>query len=230
MKKGGVIALVVLVVATLGYVLFGMSGGDAAGARTEGEGGSEGAGGAAVAAANAGGADEGAPKVGRDENEGNDEAEKDKDLRLPGQLPSLDLPAQAPEETPTKPHSEVELEGTIQQVDAEMAIRAVFPKIRSCFAELRERAPQARGRMLMKMKVRKGDDGSAGTGELFLKETQFTDPKYLTCVRTAIDETKFKTGADQIDGSFTFTLWLSPEDVDKHRAYEAQKGAPAAER
>lgn len=229
MKKGGVIALVVLVVATLGYVLFGMSGGDAA-ARVDGE---EAAGnaageGAAVAAANAGG--EAAAKVGREENEGADEAEKEKDLRLPGQLPSLGLPEQPPQEAPTKPHSEVELEGTIQQVDAELAIRAVFPKIRSCYAELRERAPQARGRMLMKMKVRKGDDGSAGTGELFLKETQFTDPKYLTCVRTAIDETKFKTGADQIDGSFTFTLWLSPEDVDKHRAYEAQQAAPPAER
>lgn len=223
MKNAGIAGLAILVLATVGYMVFGMA--DDPGhtnvtpAANEGEQGAAVAGGEAEPSADA-------PKIGREGNEGADEAEKADDLRIPGKLPSLDLPQLAAQEAPAKPHSEVELEGTIGQVDAEMAIRAIFPKIRGCYVELRDRAPQARGRMLMKMKVRKGDDGKAGTGELFLKETQFTDPKYLTCVRAAIDETKFTTDAAQIDGSFTFTLWLSPEDVDNHRKAEATaKGA-----
>ncbi len=227
MKNGGVIALAVIVVATVAFLLYSLSGdpsdvaGVTAGAAAAGQG-TEGG-----EAAGAGGKG----KVGREQNEGGASDEQAQaELKLPGQLPSLGLQPLPANEAPVKPHSEVELEGTIQQVDAEMAIRAVFPKIRGCYSELRDRAPQAQGRMLMKMKVRRNDDGQAGTGELFLKETQFTDPKYLTCVRSAIDETKFKTDAGQIDGTFTFTLWLSPEDVDNHRKYEAERGAAAPAR
>lgn len=219
MKNAGIAALVVLVLASIGYMVFGMADGEN-GAAVTGAGVAGGEGNAVATGDDEAAA--GAPIIRPEGNEADDDPEKAKDLRIPGQLPSLDLPQLAIEQAPVKPHSEVELEGTIGQVDAEMAIRAVFPKIRGCYVELRDRAPQARGRMLMKMKVRKGDDGSAGTGELFLKETQFTDPKYLSCVRTSIDETKFKTDAAQIDGSFTFTLWLSPEDVDNHN-----KAAPA---
>ncbi len=226
MKNGGVIALAAIVVATVAFLLYSLSGepsGDAAaGAGAVGQ--AEGSGSEALGAANA-------AKVGREQNEGGASDEQAAaELKLPGQLPSLGLQPLAANEAPVKPHSEVELEGTIQQVDAEMAIRAVFPKIRGCYAELRERAPQAQGRMLMKMNVRRNDDGQAGTGELFLKETQFTDPKYLTCVRASIDETKFKTDASQIDGSFTFTLWLAPEDVDNHRKFAAEQGGAAPAR
>lgn len=227
MNRGAVVALIALAVASVAFLLFGLSGGDGdapgkAPATAAGAGGEEGDGPSAAGSREA-------PKVAKEgESAPDEEPEKTADLKLPGQLPSLGLQPLDPAAAPVKPHSEVELEGTIQQVDAELAIRAVFPKIRSCYAELRERAPQAQGRMLMKLKVRRNDDGQAGTGELFLKETQFTDPKYLTCIRTAIDETKFKTDASQLDGSFTFTLWLSPEDADNHRKFAGEQPKPAA--
>jgi hypothetical protein len=226
MNKNAILGLGALVVITVAVLVFGLSGGSsetpAAAAGDEANG---------AAAGNAAeGGESGAAKVGRDEHEGGaSDEEKTAELKLPGALPSLGLSAQDPIAAPAKAHSEVEIEGTLEQVDAEKAIRAIFPKVRACYAELRERAPQAQGRMLMKLKVRRGDDGQAGTGELFLKETQFTDPKYLTCVRTATDETKFKTDAAQVDGSFTFTLWLTPDDADNHRKAAAEAGgAPAA--
>ena len=225
MNKNVMLGLGALVVITAIVLVFGMSGGST---ETTAAAGDEAH--AAAAGAAGAGAAEAAAKVGKDEHEGGaSDEEKAEELKLPGALPSLGLAAQDPLAAPAKPHSEVEIEGTLEQVDAEKAIRAIFPKVRACYAELRERAPQAQGRMLMKLKVRRGDDGQAGTGELFLKETQFTDPKYLTCVRTATDETKFKTDASQVDGSFTFTLWLTPDDADNHRKSAAEAGgAPAA--
>jgi hypothetical protein len=222
MKKVGIIALAALVAGSLGYMVFGMAGADAPSAS---EPAAAGAGGEAGVAAGAGAAGAEAAKVGREENEGGDAPPPDKDLKLPGQLPSLGLKAPPELETPTKVEpDQPELEGTIEAVDAQQAINAIFPRVRGCYAELRERAPQAKGYMLMKVKVRRSDDGTAGTGELFLKETQFTDPKYLTCIRTAIDETKFQTASAQIDGSATFKLWLTPEDVDRHNAWQAAQG------
>lgn len=223
MNKNVMLGLGALVVVTVAVLYFGLSGGGA----TDGGAGKDEAGSAAMAAggaqANGAGA---AVKVGREEHEGGaSDDEPAAELKLPGALPSLGLAAESPENAPAKAHSEIEIEGTLEQVDAEKAIRAIFPKVRACYAELRERAPQAQGRMLMKLKVRRGDDGQAGTGELFLKETQFTDPKYLTCVRTATDETKFKTDASQLDGSFTFTLWLTPDDADNHRKVAAEQPA-----
>jgi len=92
-------------------------------------------------------------------------------------------------------------------------VAAVFPAIRDCYVELRQRAPQARGRMLMKFAVKPGAEaGQAALGELFLKETQFTDPKYLTCVRTAIDNTKFSV-AKSLTGAITVPMFLVPEDA-----------------
>ena len=128
----------------------------------------------------------------------------------------MKLPEVAATALPVKPHGKLKLDGDLSEVDAELAIRTVFPKIRSCYVELRQRAPQAKGRMLMRFRVRKGDDGEAGTGELYLKETQFTDPKYLSCVRDAIDKAKFKVDASTVNGTVTFPMHLTPEDVDNH--------------
>ena len=224
MKKGVLLGIVVLVVATAAVLIFGMSGGASDPAVVaEGQDPANGS----VAGGDESGSAE-ANKVGREEHEGGaSDEEPAADLKIPGALPSLGLAVQEPLAAPAKAHSEVEIEGTLEQVDAEKAIRAIFPKVRACYAELRERAPQAQGRMLMKLKVRKGDDGQAGTGELFLKETQFTDPKYLTCVRTATDETKFKTDSSQVDGSFIFTLWLTPDDADNYRKIAAEQGGAA---
>lgn len=213
MKKPAIAVLVIFVVACLGYVIFGMSDNTkATDAQATGDG-----------TAVAGGADlEGAsgkkaPVVTRDDDSPEaPEAAADKDLKLPGALPKLDLPDLAQTAVPTKPHGEVALEGELDQTTAEMAIRTLFPKIRGCYAELRSRAPQAKGRMLMRIRVRSGEAGQAGTGELYLKETQFTDPKYLTCVRSAIDEAKFKVDKDGINGTAEFPMFLMPEDVAKH--------------
>jgi len=139
------------------------------------------------------------------------------DLKIPGNLPTLkgvqgNDPNAAAE--PTQPHGRFELEGQITEQEAEAAVKAVFPPIRDCYAELRQRAPQAKGRMLMKFAVRPGTEpGKAAMGDLFLKETQFTDPKYLTCVRAAIDATKIAGLPPTANGSVTVPLILSPEDV-----------------
>lgn len=220
MNKAVIGVLVVFVLACLGYVLFGMSGGPA---KTED-------GTAAEASAKSGGgegtATKAAPVVKRDDDKADEPTEdgEKKDLALPGQLPKLNLPEQSELAQPTKPHGELQIEGELEQATAEQAIRAVFPKIRGCYAELRARAPQAKGRMLMRIRVSSGEAKQAGTGELYLKETQFTDPKYLTCVRSAIDETKFKIDKDGINGTVEFPMYLMPEDVEKH---EKAMGAAA---
>lgn len=139
-------------------------------------------------------------------------------LALPGQLPALKGVADNAGVVPTQPHGQMELEGDVQEADAEKAVAAVFPAIRDCYSELRQRAPQARGRMLMKFAVKAGaEPGQSALGELFLKETQFTDPKYLTCVRTAIDATKFTTGK-ALTGAVTVPMFLSPEDAGEKPA------------
>lgn len=213
MKKPVIVVLVVFVVACLGYVIFGMSG------EPKGDGSDVGADGKAVAGATDDGAagSKKAPVNKKDDDSPEDPDEApDKDLKLPGQLPKLDLPDMAETAVPTKPHGKVQIEGELDEVTAEMAIRTLFPKIRGCYAELRGRAPQAKGRMLMRIRVRSGEAGKAGTGELYLKETQFTDPKYLTCVRTAIDEAKFNVDKAGINGTAEFPMFLEPEDVTKH--------------
>ncbi|MCO4761877.1 MAG: hypothetical protein KC502_10250 [Myxococcales bacterium] len=218
MNKNVMIGLGAVVLATLGFVIFGMSGADET--KAGGQEGSE-----ATAAATAGdsanvNADR---KVKKDDEKAEEPKEEKKDLALPGQLPKLNLPAVAPTALPTKPHGKLKLEGDLQEVDAELAIRQVFPKIRSCYVELRQRAPQAKGRMLMRFRVSKSDDGQAATGELYLKETQFTDPKYLSCIRDAIDKTKFKLDKSAVNGTVTFPMHLAPEDVDKHNKAAAAK-------
>lgn len=160
-----------------------------------------------------------APKVKREEaltldKDGPDGA----NLALPGALPTLKNVATAGSAAPTQPHGQLELEGDVQEADAERAVAAVFPAIRDCYVELRQRAPQARGRMLMKFAVKPGAEaGQAALGELFLKETQFTDPKYLTCVRTAIDNTKFPV-AKSLTGAITVPMFLAPEDAGEAAA------------
>ena len=214
MNKNIMIGLGAVVAATLGFVIFGMSGGEegesakatAAESSAEGDGGDEGG----AAAVNRD------RKVKRDEERAEEPQEEKKDLALPGQLPKLNLPEIAATALPAKPHGKLKLDGDLTEVDAELAIRSVFPKIRACYVELRQRAPQAKGRMLMRFRVQKGADGKAGTGELYLKETQFTDPKYLTCVRDAIDKTKFKVDSSTVNGTVTFPMNLAPEDVDNH--------------
>ena len=213
MNKNVMIGLGVAVVATLGFVVFGLSGGDGdAGPASTGADSDKvaAAGSSAAAGANA------AHKVTREEENAELPKDEKKDLALPGQLPKLNLPEVAATALPVKPHGKLEIEGDLKEVDAELAIRTVFPKIRSCYVELRQRAPQAKGRMLMRFRVKTGEDGKAGTGELYLKETQFTDPKYLSCVRDAIDKAKFKVDASAVNGTVTFPMHLAPEDVDNH--------------
>lgn len=162
--------------------------------------------------------DEGAPsqatRIKREEGLADDKAAPDAtNLALPGQLPTLKGVATGGMAAPVQPHGLLEVEGEVQEADAEKAIQAVFPAIRDCYAELKQRAPQARGRMLMKFAIKPGAEaGQAALGELFLKETQFTDPKYLTCVRTAIDNTKFPV-SKSLTGAVTVPLFLTPEDV-----------------
>lgn len=149
-------------------------------------------------------------------------AEAAADLKLPGALPALKGVQPAAAAVPAQPHGKMELEGELAEDEAEKAVATVFGPIRDCYAELRSRAPQAKGRMLMKFTVRSAGAGEAGTGELFLKETQFTDPAYLTCVRKAIDEAKFQVGRG-VNGSVTVPLFLNPADAD---AAAAAKAAP----
>lgn len=210
-KKLGFGLLGLLALATLVFVISGLSGGPAA-KSPEGE-----AAGAAAASGGAAGAAAEAPKVGREQLA--DPAQADAgSLALPGQLPSLKgvQPAAAGDvKPPALPHGQLELEGDVQEAEAEAAIKAMWAPIRDCYAELRQRAPQARGRMLMTFKVRPGEAGQAATGELFLKETQFTDPKYLTCVRAAIDNARFPAGRN-VQGAVTVPLFLSPQDVGEN--------------
>lgn len=164
-------------------------------------------------------ADKAPKKVTKDEEKAEEPKEARRDLALPRNLPRLNVKEQAAKNAePVKPHGELKLDGDLKELDAKEAIKAIFPKIRSCYVELRQRAPQAKGRMLMRFRVSNGSDGNGGTGELFLKETQFTDPKYLTCVRDAIDNTKVKLSGPTVNGTVTFPLHLTPEDVDRHNA------------
>ncbi len=142
-----------------------------------------------------------------------DKAEaKPEQLALPGALPTLKN-VQGATDTPAQPHGKMELEGDVQEADAEAAIKAVFPALRDCYAELKKVAPQAGGRMLMKFAIKPGaEPGQAALGELFLKETQFTEPKFLTCIRTAVDAAKFPVGKN-LTGSVTVPLFLTPGDV-----------------
>ncbi|MFZ4578848.1 MAG: hypothetical protein ACOYOB_10680 [Myxococcota bacterium] len=208
-RKLGLALLGILVVATLVFLVWGFRSdkkGDDNGAAVAGKDGSpqgsEASGGKA-------------PVAGGEEGLRGDDptAKSDPNLQLPGALPNLNVPAGVLPQAPTTPHGQLELEGDVQEGDAEKAVRAIFPAIRDCYVELRKRAPQARGRMLMTFSVKPAADaGQASTGELFLKETQFTDPAYLTCVRTAIDSTKFQVQGN-VNGKITVPLFLSPQDA-----------------
>ena len=155
-----------------------------------------------------------APTVVKAEEGLSDKAEANAEkLALPGALPALKNVAGGAVDTPAQPHGKMELEGDVQEADAEAAIKAVFPALRDCYSELRKVAPQAGGRMLMKFSVKPGTEpGQAALGELFLKETQFTEPKFLTCIRTAVDAAKFPVGKN-LTGSVTVPLFLTPGDV-----------------
>ncbi len=160
-----------------------------------------------------------APVVKREEAIRGANAPDAENLALPGSLPAL-KGVQAPTGPvagPTQPHGQMELEGDVQEADAEAAIKAMWPAVKDCYVELRQRAPQARGRMLMTFKVRPAEAGQAATGEMFLKETQFTDPKYLTCIRAAIDNARFPVQKN-LNGSVTVPLFLAPQDAGEPAA------------
>ncbi len=154
------------------------------------------------------------PTVVKAEEGLSDKAEaKPEQLALPGSLPALKNVQAGGTDTPAQPHGKLEVEGDVQEADAEAAIKAVFPALRDCYSELKKIAPQAGGRMLMKFSVKPGaEPGQAALGELFLKETQFTEPKFLTCIRTAVDAAKFPVGKP-LTGSVTVPLFLTPGDV-----------------
>lgn len=213
MNKGVIVGLGIFVVACLAYFVAGMSGGDPkAGDEAAATAAGEGSGGAGDES----GAGKDAPKVKRDDEKAEVPEDAEKDLKLPGAADLAALPKLPVTALPAEPHSDMKLEGELEQVDAEMAFRSVFPRIRSCYVELRQRAPQAKGRMLMRVRVSKGDAGKGQMGELYLKETQFTDPKYLTCIREAIDTTKFKVDKASMNGTMEFTMFLNPDDVANH--------------
>ena len=208
----GIGALVVLVAVTLWLLVGGLASGPTpAGDPAVGQDGTPGDDAASA------GAGKGAAVVKKDELADPHTKGVDPNLNIPTNLPALkNVQAGGPGTLPpqaTQPHGAFELEGDVAEADAEAAVRAIFPPIRDCYVELRQRAPQARGRMLMKFAVRPAAEaGQAGTGELFLKETQFTDSKYLTCVRTAIDTAKFAVGKN-VTGSVTVPLFLNPADA-----------------
>lgn len=211
-KVIGIGALVVLVAVTMWLLVGGLASGPAP-AAGEHAAGQDGAPGDESASSGAG---KGPAVVKKDELADPHAKGEDPNLNIPTNLPALkNVQAGGPgtlAPQPTQPHGAFELEGDVAEADAEAAVRAIFPPIRDCYVELRQRAPQARGRMLMKFAVRPAEAGQAGTGELFLKETQFTDPKYLTCVRTAIDTAKFAVGKN-VTGSVTVPLFLNPADA-----------------
>ena len=154
-----------------------------------------------------------APTVVKAEEGLSDKAEaKPEQLALPGALPTLKN-VQAAADAPAQAHGKLEVEGDVQEADAEAAIKAVFPALRDCYAELKKVAPQAGGRMLMKFSIKPAaEPGQAALGELFLKETQFTEPKFLTCIRTAVDAAKFPVSKN-LTGAVTVPLFLTPGDV-----------------
>jgi len=154
-----------------------------------------------------------APVVKAEEGLSDKAQAKPEELALPGALPALKNVQAGAVDTPAQPHGKLEVEGDVQEADAEAAIKAVFPALRDCYAELRKIAPQAGGRMLMKFSVKPGaEPGQAALGELFLKETQFTEPKFLTCIRTAVDAAKFPVGKN-LTGAVTVPMFLTPGDV-----------------
>lgn len=159
------------------------------------------------------GGDGKAPVVKAEEGLSDKAEAKPDQLAIPGALPALKNVQAGTGDAPAQPHGKIEVEGDVQEADAEAAIKAVFPALRDCYAELKKIAPQAGGRMLMKFSVKPGaEPGQAALGELFLKETQFTEPKFLTCVRSAVDAAKFPVGKN-LTGSVTVPMFLTPGDV-----------------
>ena len=219
MKPQHIGIVAIIVVALLGIWLAtgkgGKSAADEAATKNGQKAGAEGPGGAA------------GDKVVKAEEGLSDKAEaKAEDLALPGALPTLKNVQGADNPPPAQPHGKLELEGDVQEADAELAIKAVFPALRDCYVELRKIAPQAGGRMLMKFSVKPATEpGQAALGELFLKETQFTEPKFLTCIRSAVDAAKFPVGKN-LSGSVTVPLFLTPGDAGGEPA--AAPAAPAA--
>lgn len=206
-KNVGFALLALLAIGTVAFVVLGMSGGSSSKASGEGAAADK-----AASADEQGGKKE-APLVRKDELPEAAQGADAGNLVLPGQLPALKgVQEAAGQATPALPHGQLTLEGDVQEAEAEAAIKAMFPAIRDCYVELRQRAPQARGRMLMTFKVRAAEANQGATGELFLKETQFTDPKYLTCVRSAIDAARFPVSRN-VQGSVTVPLFLSPQDA-----------------
>ncbi|MSQ84284.1 MAG: hypothetical protein EXR77_15605 [Myxococcales bacterium] len=212
-KKVGFILLAVLAVATAFFVISGLTGAPTtAGDKLEGGKDDQ---------APAGNGASPAPVVKREQAIGDQPAADAQNLALPGSLPALKgvqgAAAAGPVAGPVTPHGQMELEGDVKEEDAEAAIKAMWPAIKDCYVELRQRAPQARGRMLMTFKVRPAEANQAATGEMFLKETQFTDPKYLTCVRAAIDNARFGV-TKNLNGSVTVPLFLAPQDAGEAAA------------
>ncbi len=226
MKKASMVVLAVLVLATIAAVLFTLS--DDKGESAGGGDGSAatGGGGEATIGSAPGGGDKAAPVIAREDGAPpTEDGEAPSDLKIPGELPQLEVPKLDPMAVvATKPHGPLQLEGTLDEVSAETAIRNVFPPVRECYAELKTRAPQAKGRMLMRFRVSPGEEGKAGLGEFYLKETQFTDPKYLACVRKAIDDTKFKLDKSDANGTVEFNMFLAPEDAEKAAMKPAAAG------
>jgi hypothetical protein len=165
-----------------------------------------------------------APVVTRESGKAEIPTDKANDLKLPGALPALKGVAANENLLPTKAHEDLKVDGDLQEVDARLAIQTVFPKVRTCYVDLRKRAPQAGGRMLMRFRVKGSTASQAGTGELYLKETQFTDPKFLSCLRKVIDTTKFQLDKPTMNGTVTFTMHLSPEDLERAAKAEASRG------
>ncbi len=214
-RKVGFALLGVLALVTAYFLISGLSGGPAPSTAAKGEATAkddEPAGGTGSAQA---------PVIKKEQAIGDQAAPDAASLALPGQLPALKGvqggAAGGPVAGPVTPHGQLELEGDVKEEDAEAAIKAMWPAIKDCYVELRQRAPQARGRMLMTFKVRPAEANQAATGEMFLKETQFTDPKYLTCVRAAIDNARFAVSKN-LNGSVTVPLFLAPQDAGEAAA------------
>jgi len=152
------------------------------------------------------------------------------DLRLPSKLPSLaapagvptppatgvppppTVPAAPPYVEPTRDDPKLELEGDVSLEDANLAMRTVFPGMSACYQELKTRAPQAGGRLLLKFSLRSGEgdnEGKAGIGDYFIRETQFTDPTFLDCLRNSVNGAWVDLGARKVNGSVTMPVWLA---------------------
>jgi hypothetical protein len=148
------------------------------------------------------------------------------DLKLPSSLPPLQAVPGRPAEpmpavggVPFKPveasDPKLELEGNVTLDDANAAMRAVFPEINKCYQDLRVRAPQAGGRMLLRFKMKTDEaeevPGKTPLSDYFVRETQFTDPGFLDCVRKSFNERYINVGARTIDGTVTMPLWLAQD-------------------